>query len=206
MTAQAGLFPVDEPIVSFDGEHRFLSNFAHAPIEMVRSVFVSQALSWWSPELTLFFPTVEHAFQAAKVEPATPHFAEHYRRIAEAPSPGAAKRLGSPRGFREHGATLRQGWDEIKVVVMLACLRKKFASSAAPGMAVDQGGRLPPSGLDRLLLHTGRRVLVEGNTWNDTYWGVCNGVGTNMLGRLLMLVRAELNCAAAAGLAPELLR
>lgn len=201
---QAGLFPVDEPVLEFSGSFRFLSNFSHAPIEMCRSVYVSQALPWWSSELTLFFPTTEHAFQAAKVEPATPHFAEHYRRIAEAPSPGVAKRLGSAEGFREHGATLRQSWDEIKVIVMLACLRKKFASSHA--LNANPLSPTSATGLDRLLLLTGRRMLVEGNTWNDTYWGVCRGTGTNMLGRLLMLVRAELNCAAAAGLPPELLR
>ena len=31
--------------------------------------------------------------------------------------------------------------------------------------------------------------LVEGNTWNDTYWGVCNGKGENRLGELLMDIR-----------------
>lgn len=34
--------------------------------------------------------------------------------------------------------------------------------------------------------------LVEGNTWHDTFWGVCNGKGQNHLGRILMRVRAEL--------------
>ncbi len=33
----------------------------------------------------------------------------------------------------------------------------------------------------------------ETNTWHDTYWGVCNGVGKNMLGIQLMRVRAELS-------------
>ena len=39
------------------------------------------------------------------------------------------------------------------------------------------------------LLETGDEELVEGNTWSDTTWGVCNGVGENKLGRLLMIVR-----------------
>ena len=39
---------------------------------------------------------------------------------------------------------------------------------------------------------TGDAELVEGNTWNDTYWGVCNGVGHNHLGKILMQVRQEL--------------
>jgi len=43
-----------------------------------------------------------------------------------------------------------------------------------------------------LLLDTGDRELVEGNTWDDRFWGVCEGVGENHLGRLLMKIRAEL--------------
>lgn len=47
------------------------------------------------------------------------------------------------------------------------------------------------------LRDTGDAVLVEGNHWHDNYWGVCYcgscpGEGQNMLGRLLMVVRADL--------------
>jgi len=41
--------------------------------------------------------------------------------------------------------------------------------------------------LDELLKING--VIVEGNTWNDTYWGVCNGKGENMLGKMLSRIR-----------------
>lgn len=41
--------------------------------------------------------------------------------------------------------------------------------------------------------------LIEGNAWNDTFWGVCNGVGENWLGQLLMERRAELQRTAAPG-------
>lgn len=46
----------------------------------------------------------------------------------------------------------------------------------------------------RQFLSTGDAELVEGNTWNDTWWGVnaTTGKGKNMLGRLLMQVREEL--------------
>ena len=43
------------------------------------------------------------------------------------------------------------------------------------------------------LLATGDAELIEGNWWNDTYWGVCKGVGKNKLGKILMRVRDELN-------------
>ena len=27
--------------------------------------------------------------------------------------------------------------------------------------------------------------LIEGNDWHDTFWGVCNGIGKNWLGKIL---------------------
>ena len=47
--------------------------------------------------------------------------------------------------------------------------------------------------LKNLLLDTNNEELIEGNTWNDTYWGVCNGEGQNHLGKILMKVRSLLN-------------
>ena len=36
------------------------------------------------------------------------------------------------------------------------------------------------------------RVLIEGNDWGDTFWGMTDGEGENHLGKILMRVRAEL--------------
>ena len=33
--------------------------------------------------------------------------------------------------------------------------------------------------------------IVEDNWWNDTYWGVCRGVGENRLGQILSKIREE---------------
>jgi predicted NAD-dependent protein-ADP-ribosyltransferase YbiA (DUF1768 family) len=41
------------------------------------------------------------------------------------------------------------------------------------------------------LMATGDAYLEETNTWDDVYWGVCNGVGKNMLGRMLMYIRGK---------------
>ena len=46
--------------------------------------------------------------------------------------------------------------------------------------------------LAKKLLDTKNELLVEGNWWHDTFWGVCNGVGENYLGRILMEVRTIL--------------
>lgn len=40
------------------------------------------------------------------------------------------------------------------------------------------------------LLNTGNSYLEETNDWGDTYWGVMDGKGLNMLGHILMTVRA----------------
>ena len=42
------------------------------------------------------------------------------------------------------------------------------------------------------LLGDKHKAYEETNHWNDTYWGVCNGVGQNMLGRMLMFIRDNL--------------
>lgn len=42
------------------------------------------------------------------------------------------------------------------------------------------------------LVATGEKFLEETNWWNDTYWGVYQGKGKNMLGQILMETRARL--------------
>lgn len=111
-----------------------------------------------------FFPTVEHYFQAQK---ATNMF--DFEEIRMAKTPGLAKKLGRQ-------IELAPDWESVKEQVMLDGLRYKFAI---------------PELRDKLLA-TGDQYLEEGNYWGDTYWGVCNGVGKNRLGKLLMQVREEI--------------
>ena len=65
----------------------------------------------------------------------------------------------------------------MKLGVMRELLAKKFE---------------PSTELGEKLKKTKKVKLVEGNTWNDTFWGVCRGKGENWLGRLLMERREEL--------------
>lgn len=110
------------------------------------------------------YPTVEHAFQASKTL-----IVEQRTNIAMCKSPVSAKHLGKK-------VTLRHDWEMIKLHIMLDLLRQKFQE---PKMKAA-------------LLATGQEELIEGNWWNDTFWGVCKGVGQNHLGKLLMKVRSEL--------------
>lgn len=115
------------------------------------------------------YPTVEHAFQAAKTH-------ERFLReqIAEAKTPSVAKQLGRQ-------VKLRGDWEDVKDSVMEELLTIKF-SEIEPAM---------------LLNTSGDSLLVEGNNWHDQYWGDCRcgqhiGVtGLNRLGELLMVVRSR---------------
>ncbi len=42
------------------------------------------------------------------------------------------------------------------------------------------------------LLATGNRELIEGNDWRDVFFGICDGVGENYLGKFLMNVREQI--------------
>lgn len=44
----------------------------------------------------------------------------------------------------------------------------------------------------RKLLIAVTEPIVEDNTWGDTYWGKCRGVGSNHLGQILQEVRDSL--------------
>lgn len=138
-----------EKIEEFQGDYRFLSNFWPSPI-------IWKKLTW---------PTVEHAFQAAKST--CPIHAESIR-ISR--SPGIAKRLG--RSIPP--SVMRDDWQDIKVTVMRELCIYKFAQNPD---------------LMTLLKATGDAELIEGNTWGDTFWGVCRGVGENNLGKILMEIR-----------------
>ncbi len=111
-----------------------------------------------------YYDSVEHAYVAAKTTDPVIR-----RMIALTEKPGKVKRFGKTMH-------VRPDWESIKVEVMHDLLRQKFRYTRLKG----------------LLLATGFVELIEGNTWGDTFWGVCNGEGQNMLGKLLMDVRAEL--------------
>lgn len=141
--------PATATIGRFTHEYRFLSNFWPAPVDLDG----------------MTYPTVEHAYQAAKT--LDPNEREWVRLAI---TPGDAKR----RGRR---VTVSADWESRKLQVMEDLLRQKFDPSR------DQ--------LYKMLLGTRGRGLVEGNDWGDTFWGVCRGEGQNHLGRLLMKIRDE---------------
>jgi len=135
-------------ITSFSEENRFLSNFWPCVVKIEG----------------IEYPSVEHAYQAAK----TLNVAE--REEIALLTAGQAKR----RGYR---VLLRDDWESIKLGVMEDLVRQKFIDRV----------------LREKLLATGDEELIEGNDWGDKFWGVCDGEGENWLGKILMKVRSEVS-------------
>lgn len=84
--------------------------------------------------------------------------------------PSTAKRKG-------RRVNLRHDWEDVKDQIMYEVVKAKFQQN---------------NDLKEKLLATGDEYLEEGNTWNDTYWGVCRGRGKNKLGKILMQIRLEI--------------
>jgi len=135
-------------IDSFQGVYKFLSNFYPVKVKLDG----------------VTYPSVEHAYQAAKTL-----IPSSRARIRGAATASEAKRIGKT-------VTLRHDWEEVKLDVMEKLLRQKFSKEP----------------LRTLLLKTGEAELIERNWWHDTFWGVCNKKGENHLGRILMKIRSEL--------------
>jgi ribA/ribD-fused uncharacterized protein len=132
-----------------------------------------QFLSNFYPTSVLYdgqtYPSSEHAYQAAKsLDPVMRN------RIRQLRTPREAKALGKR-------IPLRPNWETLRIPTMRSILQNKFA----PGSAVAQR-----------LIDTAPNVLIEGNTWGDTYWGcvLSHGqwLGQNQLGLLLMEIRSQL--------------
>lgn len=134
--------------------------------------------NFWADPIDFFgfvAPTPEHIFQALKAT--TPAEAD---KILRAVKPGQAKRLGRK-------CVLREGWNDGEDVKAMR-LTVRLRCAQHPDFA-------------ELLASTGDRPILELNSHRDTTWGVVRkdldvslftAWGANMLGQVLMAVRAEL--------------
>lgn len=148
--------------------HFFLSNFFSQQIT-VTLVFPDGS------RVTETYPSVEHAYQAAKTLSVTE------RQEFQKPELAAfmAKKMGQ-------FVTLRKDWVSSRVSVMNQLLHAKFQEPF----------------LRENLLATAPKMLIEGNHWHDNFWGVCfcprdakgcqGAKGVNNLGKLLMNLRESL--------------
>jgi N-glycosidase YbiA len=114
------------------------------------------------------YRTSEHYFQAQKFA----HSPADMQAVIDAKTPKSAANAG-----RDRARPLRPDWETVKDEVMRQAIRHKFSAH---------------EDIRAVLLNTGDAQLVE-NAPHDYYWGIGkNGSGKNMLGVILMQVRAEL--------------
>lgn len=106
------------------------------------------------------YHSVENAYQAAKIQQ------KEKKDAFINCTPIQSKRLAK-------NIILPEGWHKRKYSIMYELTLKKYRDI----------------NLREKLLATGDKHLEETNYWHDTYWGVCDGVGKNKLGEILMMVR-----------------
>lgn len=109
------------------------------------------------------YPSTENAYQAAKI--LNPQQRLEFCNI----TPGKAKKMG-------RFLKCRTDWNEVKLGIMEDLNRQKYSQ---PEFRAK-------------LLATGDAEIIEGNTWGDTFWGVCKDVGQNHLGKIIMAIREQL--------------
>jgi ribA/ribD-fused uncharacterized protein len=143
----------------FSGQYRFLSNFypCHITIDDIE------------------YPTVEHAYQASKVDPSVMMDMDANGMTVPVSVRGYISLLASPGEAKRFGKTvpLIPDWESKKLSIMKGLIMQKF---------------LKPT-FQAMLIGTYPSELIEGNTWGDTYWGKCSNIGQNYLGILLMNAR-----------------
>jgi ribA/ribD-fused uncharacterized protein len=111
------------------------------------------------------YRSTENAYQAAKCE------SNANRRSFMKIKPYKAKELG--RLVQKNGHA-RSDWKQVQLKVMYDVCADKFYRNIE---------------LREKLVKTGNKYLEETNDWNDTFFGVCNGIGENNLGKILMKIR-----------------
>lgn len=138
-------------IKEFQGEFRWLSNFWPVPI-------IVDGIT---------YPSVEHAYQAAKCDDKVWKF----RCANPLNKPGDIKRKG-------RDVTLITGWETKRVYIMKSLLIQKYTQEPFKSK----------------LLATIPMHIQEGNMWGDKFWGVDlrTGKGGNILGELIMEIRKNL--------------
>ncbi len=118
----------------------------------------------------LFYPTVEHAYQAGKFINTAPEIAEQIRCCLSAHE---AKRIA-----HVHISKQAENWDDIKVDYMEKLLRLKLEQN--------------PYVKQKLLQTKGYRICEDSP--KDNFWGIGeNRDGQNQLGRLWMKLRGEIS-------------
>lgn len=108
-----------------------------------------------------------------------------YLRLGDELTPMKSKKFGDRKRLIQKGL-LRPDWFHISLQIMYDINMAKYVQH---------------KDLRERLLATGGKVLIEGNTWGDKFWGMVlsepgnpwsEWIGENHLGKILMVVRSKI--------------
>lgn len=125
------------------------------------------------------YPTVEHAFQAQKIDLDDPKKDEYQDKLTdEKLTPNEAKKMGGKGYFKSNNYSFRaKDWDKVKLSIMKDIVSEYYKSN--PDMA-------------KKLVETGDKKLVHKGFGIDGFWGVTKKENNNHHGKILMEIREEL--------------
>lgn len=115
----------------------------------------------------ILYPTVEHAYHAAKFDDE-----KIKEEIRNARSPLLAFELG-----KKYQAVRKENWNEVKVTILYELVKEKVLQHAEVRNA---------------LLATGDEEIIEDNPHDDFWGNGKDGKGQNNMGKILMKIRHEL--------------
>ncbi|MFF4341782.1 NADAR domain-containing protein [Kitasatospora sp. NPDC001540] len=161
---RSGRAPADGPVISHAPAVHLAQTFPEEPVDDPGKIGLRHDHPAPITVADTDYPSVTHAYWALSVaEPEARHA------IATAQNAAAARRLAAR-------APRREGWEQARTAVMAALLRAKY----------DQHPELA----EVLLATDDATVLYD--DMNSGFWGDNAGRGRNWSGRLLELVRSEL--------------
>lgn len=112
------------------------------------------------------FPATENAYMYSKIDPVDRENNPYVIRLLTC-TPSEAGKIG-------RNMPIRSDWDDVRYDMMKTMLIDKFTRHQS---------------LKVQLMETAPKYLEETNHWKDIYWGVCDGIGENNLGKALMEIR-----------------
>ena len=143
----------------------FKDNYRFLSNFWIAHIVVPKNLFYFPYDYNVYVKSNEHAYQALKCSTLY-----DFKRVLLANTPAEAKRMGRI-------IEIRSDWSDVRLDIMYQINLLKYTNH---------------DDLRDKLLATGDEYIEETNHWNDQFWGVCNGVGENNLGKILMRIRSEL--------------
>jgi predicted NAD-dependent protein-ADP-ribosyltransferase YbiA (DUF1768 family) len=163
--------------VEFKDEKRFLSNMYLCPITLQLSEKEKSFFPFLENEDILdglTYPSTEHIYQMLKSKNKDWH-----NIIINIENPHKTKRLSRKHLKKnllfetDREFIFREDWDSIKIDIMKLITYLKYTQN--PDLA------------NKLISIEG--YIEERNDWKDVFWGTCQGIGKNNLGKILMQMR-----------------